>query len=163
MPREQLRTLQELVADKVLPELTSEGFAELSVRRSKRNAAVKELLCTLDEASYRQIVNKVNSLIWFLPDLCLWGLVSNRSGTMKYITPVVEFAEFSLPAVIGLVAHELAHFFLGHGKPVNPGDDEYRQQEEEAGKLVADWGLQDEAAAFDREVAEFMKQLGPLQ
>ncbi|MGD0654555.1 MAG: hypothetical protein ABSA16_09445 [Thermoguttaceae bacterium] len=124
----------------------------------KRYQAFVDVLRTMPDEDYEVYKEKAGTLHWFIPDTRNRANVTlvhatifprSRKGKltdgphtrMVYLNPSLERAAWSI--IIACVAHELAHIILGHKIVV--GGEEYKQQELEAWKRVADWGYEKQA------------------
>jgi hypothetical protein len=110
--------------------------------------AIEDVLASLPAEHYETWKARGAEVVWFIPHHGLWGRVSEPPKKITiYLSPLLEF-NVSDSAVVGLVAHEIAHFLLGHAKSELP----WAQKEAAVNEAVREWGYANEADASDREL-----------
>lgn len=130
------------------PLLNSE-FAQLYyANHCKRVNAIKKLLGRLPRAAVSRLeeLNRGRAVYWFIPYKRQYGMVEEcPDGRMVYLSQTLEL--LSDEAVLGAVAHELAHLIQGH-LDVPAGDRGQDTTERDADETVRDWGLDKELKAY---------------
>lgn len=136
------------------PLLNSE-FAQLYYAHCcKRVQAIKSLLGRLPSAALSRLeeLNRGRAAYWFMPYDMQYGMVEEcPDGRMIYLSQALEL--LSDDAVMGAVAHELAHLIQGHlDVPAEKrGED---TTEKDADETVRAWGLGKELKAYREQSVE---------
>jgi hypothetical protein len=149
------RSVSDLQDDRTCPRgLKGYEDDETIWMRGRRKSAIDEVLCRLSPEHYGAWKNCVDRLAWFVPCEGLWGQVDVfPSKTIIYLSPLVEFVDASDAAVVGLVAHEMAHAVLTHGG----ADLAYEEKERAADQLARSWGFSAELDAMGQLLRFFQK------
>lgn len=127
----------------------------------RREGAIKLVLEKMPEQMAERLYEIVRDrpVWWFYPDAGYDGLVKELpQGAVIYLSPGLELR--SKEAVIGAVAHEIAHVVLGHldWPPEEVGE----QTEDEANEAVKAWGFNEELAAHRYEFDDVFPKVWPL-
>ncbi len=116
----------------------------------RRLAAVEEVLCSLPDSAWSQLIERAGSLCWYLPCPLLLGQVlpvapstGSKQPRVIYLSPLLE--QQDLAWSITTAAHELAHVVLGHRLGLLDAETN-AQQEAEAQTAIRQWGFQPEAS-----------------
>jgi hypothetical protein len=148
---ERIRSLEKVILkDLVFPSrgglpMVDEGMMDV------RHQAIAEVLCRIPEDSYQKLLSLADTFNWFIPDKgtlakCyrFWNVLADDPpfARVLYLNPVLE--ELAFGSAVAVVAHELAHIILGHNLRVTP--EEYEAKELAAGKLVTEWGFEQEVS-----------------
>ena len=104
------------------------------------------------------MAGRIGEVAWFIPSEGKWGQVDRfPAKQIIYLSPVLELAGFSDAAIVGLAAHEIAHFLLNHvGVEM-----EWTRKEAEVNRAIRAWGFALEAEATDTELFAFFRNSEP--
>jgi peptidase M48-like protein len=140
-----------LEVDNVLPQ-GAHGTGDGTYRPfNRRMSAIEEVLCCLPQEQYELWKSRRKGITWFVPETFLWGRVSDFPATkVLYLSPFLEYVQ-STDTIIGLVAHEMAHFLLDHvGKSLS-----HDTRESAVRTALHAWGFSDEDQITERELFSF--------
>lgn len=126
---------------------------EFDAEQSLRHGAIYELARVLPNDDFQILDERMGDVSWFLPDHFNLGKVQpfptdagGQQARVLYLSPALEYKDPRL--VLAVVAHELAHVFLGH--PVlGSTTSEYDFNEEQAWDQVRAWGFEKEVEISD--------------
>ena len=155
----QLRTLNDISNDMVLPGC---GLGQTALLQSQRYAALVDVLLRMPEDDYRRLVDMIDDFEWFIPDDQIHGMNCPLRATVFpekepgsrlqpasyahtiYLSPLLE--TWACDTVIAVVAHELAHFILGHSLWTQPKQNQ--DQEADVFQRICAWGFEKEAKKY---------------
>jgi hypothetical protein len=157
MESQHFRSIFDLKDDGTLPR-GWEGYGDDArfKPRGRRMRAIEEVLRRLPEPQYAEWRARIEQVTWFIPSEEKWGQVDRfPAKQIVYLSPILELADISDAAIVGLTAHEIAHFLLNHVG----AEMEWAQKEAEVNRAVRAWGFALEAEATDRELFSFFRHV----
>lgn len=157
MGRQRFRSIFDLERDGTLPQgPKGYGGDKRFSARGRRLLAIQGVLYSLPQAQYDGWRKLAPQIAWFIPDQRLWGQLDRFPNVpIIYLSPYLELV--SDAAVVGLVAHEMAHALLDH----LGGEFSYDEMEAQAHSAVREWGFAEEAEVSERELFAFFKSVKP--
>jgi hypothetical protein len=157
--RKYYRTIDQVANEDFLWPLSQMKTGAINPNENIRYSAISEVLRCIPNEDYGRLRPKAEEFQWFIPDKDnLSGVypffldrkaVKSKDGKIElaahaqvlYLSPILERRAWDV--VVAVVAHELAHFVLGH-KLITPKED-YDKQEHEVFQCVCKWGFDKEA------------------
>lgn len=112
----------------------------------------------IKEASFKRLVDEVlaripSAVVKEFPEFAILQgpqperILAHGSENATYDVDKINALGLSTDAKIGVIAHELAHIFLGH-IDANWSDEELQTLEDEANDKAAEWGFKKEIEAL---------------
>jgi Zn-dependent protease with chaperone function len=150
----EVRTLQTVEEDLLWPYPQMTASVD---EKDKRQVALAYVLTRIPENDYRRLAGAIDTFSWFIPQT--WkrgscelfpltfheeqptdGARPIQGALVIYLSPTLQRTPADV--LVAIVAHELAHVVLKHNLFTSPS--QYDAQEEEADRLVCQWGFERE-------------------
>lgn len=142
----------------------SAGLAPADPRTDRRHMALANVLLRIPDSGYKKLCALADTFSWFVPVYGAGGMVQafpvaeakvggGSQAVVLFLCPSLELRGFDV--IVATTAHELAHLALGHNLSNAP--DQYDAQEEEAWRLIREWGFDAEErkhVLFHRRMAQ---------